>query len=264
MNTQRLAGKVAVVAGGATGIGAAICREFVRNGVAGLIIADTNVGGGTELAAALAAEPAAASTAQATAVHFAKLDVTNETDWQRGIAEAEARFGGLDLLVNSAGIGGPLVRPQVTETTVEAWDKVLDINAKGVLLGMKHAIPAMKRRSGGAIVNIASVYALVGPEFATSYAASKGACRALSRAAAIQYAADKIRVNAVFPGFIDTPMTRDIHSQGPVRETRLALTPLGRFGRPEEIAYGVVYLCSDEAAYVTGAELVIDGGITAR
>ena len=138
------------------------------------------------------------------------------------------------------------------------------VNATGLMLGTKHAIPAMRRTGGGAIVNVVSIYAMVGQPGGTAYHASKGAARALTRATAVQYAPEGIRINAVFPGFVETAMTAEFHAQPGVREERTALTPLGRLGEPEDIAPGILYLASDDARFATGTELVIDGGMTAR
>lgn len=252
----RLHGKVAIVTGGASGIGAATCRLFVGEGARGVVIADVN----DTAAKALEAELAQSGTR----VLVRRLDVTQEDQWIETMGAVVAQYGRLDVLVNNAGRGGPIARPTVEQTTEEAWDLMLATNAKGVFLGTKHAIPAMRRAGGGSIINVISVYALVGSPLGTAYSASKGAARAFTRTAAVQYASEGVRVNSVFPGFVDTPMTRDLHAQPGVREERTALTPLGRLAVPEDIAWGILYLASDESGYVTGSELVIDGGVTAR
>lgn len=252
----RLDGKVAIVTGGASGIGAATCRVFMREGARGVVIADVNETAGAALAAELA-QPGGK-------VLFRRLDVTQEDQWIETVTAVIAQYGRLDVLVNNAGRGGPVSRPTVEQTTGEAWELMFSTNAKGVFLGTKHAIPAMRRAGGGSIINVISVYALVGSPLGTAYSASKGAARALTRTAAVQYASEGIRVNSVFPGFVETPMTRDLHTQPGVREERTALTPLGRLAVPEDIAWGILYLASDESSYVTGSELVIDGGVTAR
>ena len=252
----RLAGKVALVTGGASGIGAATCRLFAQEGAAGLLIADINEADGKSLQAEL--------TRQGGRATFRLLDVTQAAQWAETVDAVLARYDRLDILVNNAGRGGPLVRPVVEHTTEEGWDITFATNAKGPFLGMKHAIPAMRRSGGGSIINVVSVYAMVGDDFGTAYIASKGAVRALTRTAAVQYAKEGIRVNAVFPGFVETPMTRDLHAQAGVREKRTGLTLLGRLAQPEDIAWGILYLATDESAYMTGSELVIDGGVTAR
>lgn len=252
----RLAGKVAIVTGGASGIGAATCRLFAQEGASGVLIADINEAAGKALEFELIGNGGN--------VTFRLLDVAQATQWAETLDAALARYGRLDVLVNNAGRGGPLVRPVVEHTTEEGWDITFATNAKGPFLGMKHAIPAMRRSGGGSIINVGSVYAMVGDDFGTAYAASKGAVRALTRTAAVQYGKEGIRVNAVFPGFVETLMTRDLHTQPGVREKRTGLTLLGRLAQPEDIAWGILYLASNESAYVTGSELVIDGGVTAR
>jgi 3alpha(or 20beta)-hydroxysteroid dehydrogenase/cyclopentanol dehydrogenase len=193
------------------------------------------------------------------AATFIRLDVTQESDWQRAVETAERTYGKLNVLVNNAGIVrmGPL-----DETSLEAWNEVISVNQTGVFLGMKHAIPAMRRAGGGSIINISSVAGITGLPSIPAYQASKGAVRLLTKHAAIQYAKDKIRVNSVHPGRIETPMTANLNPER--REMVLSLTPLGRDGKPEEVADGVLYLASDESSFVTGAELVIDGGYTAQ
>jgi NAD(P)-dependent dehydrogenase (short-subunit alcohol dehydrogenase family) len=252
----RLAGKVAIVTGGASGIGEATCRLFVREGVRGLVIADVNEALGRALEAELKGK--------GSDVLFRALDVAQEAQWVSAVAAVLERYGRLDILVNNAGRGGPIIRPTVEHSTLEAWDFAFDGNAKGPFLGMKHAIPAMRQGGGGSIVNVVSIYAMVGDTIATLYGAAKGAVRALTRTAAVQYAAEGIRVNSVFPGFVETPMTRDLHAKPEAKRHRLDLTPLGRLAVPEDIAWGILFLASDESSYMTGSELVIDGGLTAR
>jgi NAD(P)-dependent dehydrogenase (short-subunit alcohol dehydrogenase family) len=254
---ERLAGKVALVTGGASGIGEAACRLFVRAGARGVVIADVTDAAGRALAAGLASP--------ASSVLFQHLDVSQEAQWAAAIRAVMDHFGQLDVLVNNAGISVVSSgMPSVEGTTEESWERVFGVNAKGVFLGMKHAIPAMRQSGGGSIVNIASVYAMVGSPLGTAYSASKGAVRAVTRTAAVQYAPQGIRVNAVFPGFVDSPMTRELHARPGVRESRLGQTPLGRLATPENIAWGILFLASDESSYMTGSELVIDGGLTAR
>lgn len=251
----RLEGKVAIVTGGASGIGAATCRLFAREGAL-VVVTDVDEPGGQAVADGIVAAGGEAT--------FLRLDVTREEDWIAAAAAVALRFGRLDVLVNNAGRGGLLSRPVVEHTREEDWNLVLAANATGVMLGIKHAIPAMRRSGGGSIVNVVSIYAMVGSRAGTAYHASKGAARALSRAAAVQYAPEGIRVNAVFPGFVETGMTRELHAQPGVREERIALTPAGRLAMPDDIAPGILYLASGESSFVTGSELVIDGGMTAR
>ena len=251
----RLSGKVALVTGGASGIGRATCRLFGREGAV-VVVADVNEPGGR----AVAEETGRAGGRAA----FHRLDVTREDEWTATVDHVLRDHGRLDVLVNNAGRGGLPARVAVEHVTLADWELIMAANATGVLLGTKHAIPAMRRTGGGAIVNVVSIYAMVGSRAGASYHASKGAARSLTRAAAIQYASENIRINAVFPGFVETGMTAELHARPGVREERVALTPLGRVAEPEEIAPGILYLASDESSFVTGTELVIDGGMTAR
>jgi 3alpha(or 20beta)-hydroxysteroid dehydrogenase len=254
---DRLAGKVALVTGGASGIGEATCRLFVREGARGVVIADVNATQGKALEAEL--------TATGGDVLFLRLDVSQEVQWSDAIRVITTRYRRLDVLVNNAGISVVSSGMPFVEATIEdSWERVFSVNAKGVFLGMKHAIPAMRESGGGSIVNIASVYAMVGSPLGTAYSASKGAVRAVTRTAAVQYASQGIRVNAVFPGFVESPMTRELHARPGMRETRIAQTPLGRLATPEDIAPGILFLASNDSRYMTGSEVVIDGGLTAR
>jgi NAD(P)-dependent dehydrogenase (short-subunit alcohol dehydrogenase family) len=192
---------------------------------------------------------------------FVHLDVTDETAWQDAVATAVDRFGKLDILVNNAGIARI---NNVEDTTSDEWDLVMDINAKGVFLGTKAAIPEIRKAGGGSIVNISSIAGLTGGR-TSSYAASKGAVRLLTKSTAIQYAGESIRCNSVHPGVIETPMTTPMMlntQEG--RDLNASRHPLGRVGQPEDIAYGVLFLASDESSFMTGSELVIDGGLTAQ
>ena len=246
----RLSGKVALISGAARGMGESEARLFAREGaqvVLGDILADQGRAAVENI------------TQQGGTATFVPLDVTHEQDWQRAVETAEQTYGRLDILVNNAGI---VRMAPLDETSLEAWNEVIGVNQTGVFLGMKHAVPAMRRAGGGSIVNISSIAGLIGLPNIPAYQASKGAVRLLTKNAAVQYATDKIRVNSVHPGRIETPMTAPLAPER--REMLLRLTPLGRDGTAEEVAYGVLYLASDESSYVTGAELVIDGGYTAR
>ncbi len=193
---------------------------------------------------------------------FVRLDVTSESDWQRAIGDTVSAFGRLDILVNNAGVSQWSL---LHETSEEDWDRVMDINSKGVFLGTKRSIPAMKESGGGSIINISSQLGLVGTEQSSpQYQASKGAVRLLTKHTAIQYAPDGIRCNSVHPGPIVTPMTEVRRGDPEAYAEMVSRIPLGRFGEPEEIANGVLYLASDESRWVTGSELVLDGGWTAR
>lgn len=262
---KRLIGKVAIVTGGASGIGAETARCFALHG-AKVMLTDANVALGESVVREISA---AGGTAQ-----FAEQDVRSEELWSAIVAAAEKSFGRLDVLCNIAGISGrdPKLNiqtsltagPRLAEQTLEQWNLVMDINATGVFLGTKAAIPAMQRTGGGSIINISSICGIIGSHANAAYHASKGAVRIFSKAAAIQYAPDKIRVNSVHPGFVDTPMTKPGHSNPDVVKKRMEATPLGRFGTPSDIAAGCLYLASDESSWVTGSELVIDGGMTAN
>ena len=245
----RLDGKVALITGGARGQGAAEARLFAKEG-AKVVFADVRDELGRQVEAEIQE-----LVGEATYVH---LDVTKTPDWEQAIALAESKYGKLDVLVNNAAI---LIRKEIEETTVEDWDLIMDVNAKSVFLGTKAAIPAMRRAGGGSIVNISSISGLVGVGPA-AYIATKGAVRLFTKSTAIQYAGENIRVNSIHPGGVDTPMVNEI-PQDPQTQSRLR-TPMGRRAQPEEIAYGVLYLASDEASFVTGSELVIDGGATAQ
>lgn len=247
----RLDGKVAIISGGARGQGEVEAKLFAREG-AKVVLGDVLDEAGKQVEAAIRQ-----AGDEATYVH---LDVTREADWQQAVATAVSTYGKLDVLVNNAGI---LRRDGIEETTKELWDTILAVNATGVFLGTKYAIPEMRQAGGGSIVNISSISGMValgGP----AYNASKGAVRVFTKVTAVHHAADNIRCNSIHPGPVRTPMTESTYSDPEMLARRLRDMPLGRLGTSEDIAYGVLYLASDEAAYVTGAELVIDGGYTAQ
>ncbi len=249
---MRLENKVALISGGARGMGATEALVFAQEG-AKVIIGDVLEEDGRQTEAAV-------NEAGGECL-FVRLDVTSESDWDQAVAAAVGRFGKLDILVNNAGIARI---SSVEDTSEDEWDLVMDINAKGVFLGTKAAIPAMRDAGGGSIVNISSIAGLVGGR-TSSYSASKGAVRLLTKSTAIQYAAESIRCNSVHPGVIESPMTLPIMldtEEG--REQAIARHPIGRVGQPIDIAYGVLFLASDEASFMTGSELVIDGGATAQ
>jgi len=250
---MRLVGKVALISGGARGMGAAEARLFAREG-AQVIIGDILAAEGGAVEADIRAKGGEAA--------FVRLDVTSEADWQKAVGLAQSRFGKLNVLVNNAGIGGG---SRIEDTTAEDWNRMMDVNAKGVFLGTKAVIAAMRRAGGGSIVNISSQLGLVGTDNSSpQYQASKGAVRLLTKATAIQYAREGIRANSVHPGPIVTAMTERRRADPAQRLLMISRIPLGRYGEPDEVAYGVLYLASDESAFVTGSELVIDGGWTAQ
>jgi len=204
------------------------------------------------------AEKIAASGGQA---RFVKLDVTSEDDWQAAVKTAVTAFGKLDILVNNAGISGTF-DPDTTSTS--AWDMLMNVNAKGVFLGMKHAVPAMRAAGGGAIVNISSISGFVGQDrLHMGYNASKGAVRIMTKSGAVQFAQHGIRVNSVHPGIMPPMRTSKLSADPAWREKSLRFVPLKREGRVEEVANAVLFLASDEASYITGTELVVDGGYLA-
>ena len=250
---SRLENKVALISGGARGMGAVEAKLFSSEG-ARVVIADVLDDDGRRTEAEINESGGECL--------FVTLDVTNEAQWREAVAAAVARFGKMDILVNNAGI----YRTEgVEETSEELWDLVMDINAKGVFLGTKAAIPAMRRAGGGSIVNISSVAGLVGGDGSAAYRASNVAFRLLTKSTAIQYAGEGIRVNSVHPGVIETPMTTpNLLATETRRERSAARHPLGRVGQPEDVAYGVLFLASEESSFMTGSELVIDGGLTAQ
>jgi len=248
---MRLEGKVALVTGAASGIGEEISRFFAREG-AKVAVADISDEQGEGVVSEIAQAGGDA--------FFIRLDVTQEEQWERAIALVEERYGKLNVLVNNAGIS---VRKLVENAELEDWHRIMEVNATGTFLGTKHAIPALRRAGGGSIINMASAHAIVGDVGHPAYFASKAGVRLLTKATAIQHAKDNIRANSIHPGFVETPMTAAFHASG-AAEHRMAKTPLGRLAVPADIAWGALFLASDEAAYMTGSELIIDGGVTAQ
>lgn len=248
----RLDGKVALISGGARGQGAAEVTLFAQEG-ARVIFGDVLDTEGRQLEAEVRAAGGE--------VRYVHLDVTNESDWQEAVGTAVQAYDRLDILVNNAGI---VRRYAIEDTPREVWDEVMAVNSTGVFLGTKHAIPVMRRSGGGSIVNISSISGIIAIG-APAYNASKGAVRVFTKVTAVEHAKDNIRCNSIHPGPIDTLMIREGHADPEAAEhQRLSLVPLGRLGTVDDIAYGVLYLASDEASYVTGSELVIDGGFIAQ
>ena len=250
---MRLEGKVAIITGGARGQGAAEARMFAREG-AKVVFGDILDDDGRKVEAEINEAGGEAT--------YVTLDVTDEDSWSAAIQTAVSSYGKVDILVNNAGI---VSWNAGDDATVEEWDSVMDVNAKGVFLGTRAVIPEMRKAGGGSIINISSISGIVGQEnIHPGYNASKGAVRILTKSTAIQNAKDGIRCNSIHPGPIKTEMTR----RGWDDPERLALTeqrtPLGRYADPDEIAYGVLFLASDESSFMTGSEMVIDGGLTAQ
>ena len=252
-------GKTCIVTGGAVGIGHACVQRLADEGAA-VAIFDRMDGEGQALADAITHDGGNA--------RYWHVDVTREADVARAIDEVADHFGGVDVLVNNAGISGST---KLTHEISEAeWDLVQAVNVKGGLFCCKHAIPHMRRAGGGSIVNLSSIYGLVGAPDVPAYHASKGAVRLMSKTDAMSYAPDRIRVNSVHPGYIWTPMVEHHLQASGATDIDAAraevgrLHPLGHMGDADDIAWGVVYLASDESKFVTGSELVIDGGYSAR
>jgi NAD(P)-dependent dehydrogenase (short-subunit alcohol dehydrogenase family) len=255
---NRVQNKVALVTGGALGLGRATCLLLAREGAkvavtdvkdldGDAVVQEINRAGGT--------------------ARYWHLEVSDEDQVRRVYAEVAAAFGPVNVLVNNAGISG--ANKPTDEVTVEEWDRVMDVNVKGVFLCTKHAIARMRQAGGGSIINLSSIYGLVGGPDVPPYHASKGAVRLMTKTDALLYAKDKIRVNSIHPGYIWTPMVEGVGrgsgaSLDDFRQQVGALHPLGHMGEPDDVAYGVLYLASDESKFVTGSELVIDGGYTAR
>ena len=249
---MRLEGKVALISGGSRGQGAAEARLFAREGAA-VVIADVLEEEGKKLEAEINETGGQAL--------FVRLDVTSETDWRNAVSETVARFGKLDVLINNAGI---YRRTMIEDTTLDEWERVMSVNTTGVFLGTKHAIPAMRDAGGGSIVNISSIAGLIGSPRGGAYTASKGGVRLFTKSTALQHAADGIRANSIHPGPIDTEMIAQTLGTPEGLAESLARVPLGRVGSVDDVAYGALFLASDEASYMTGSELVIDGGVIAQ
>jgi NAD(P)-dependent dehydrogenase (short-subunit alcohol dehydrogenase family) len=254
---DRLKSKAAIITGAALGIGRAIAIRMAEEGAA-VALLDLHDDIGETAASELVSRGLVA--------RYWRCDVSQEAEIARVFGEAEAAFGHLDIVVNNAGIAG--ANKPTHELTEAEWDLVQAVNVKGVFFGTKHAIAPMRRAHGGSIINLSSIYGLVGAGDIPPYHASKGAVRLMAKNDALIYAPDKIRVNSIHPGFIWTPLVDSfVKDQGDATEGRRALDalhPLGHVGEPDDIAWGAVYLASDEAKFVTGSELVIDGGYTAK
>ncbi len=256
---MRLEDKVALITGAAAalpgelmGFGGAAAHLFVREGAKVVI---------TDLQDELGERSAAAMREAGGDVQYRHLDVTSASQWTEAIEATVSACGKLDVLVNNAGIS---VAARVEDMSEAEWDAELSVHAKGVFLGTRAAIPAMRAGGGGSIINISSIMGIVGSPTSPAYSAAKGAIRIFTKSTALQYARENIRVNSVHPGYADTPLTREVFAPPEVREALQRQTPMHRLGTAEDIAWGIVYLASDESAFVTGSELVIDGGMTAR
>ena len=247
----RLSGKVAIISGGARGQGAEEARLFASEG-AKVIIGDILDSEGIQVESEIVERGGQAK--------FVRLDVSIEDDWSKAVQLAISEYGKLDILVNNAGI---LLMKGVEDTSSEEWDYLHNINSKGVFLGSKAVIPAMRKSGGGSIINISSIAGLIGSRF-SAYGASKGLVRTLTKSIAVNHGHENIRCNSVHPGIIDTDMVSEIIGSKEGRDLQLNRTPLNVIANSRDVAFGVLYLASDESRYVTGSELVIDGGITAQ
>ncbi|PWK64956.1 glucose 1-dehydrogenase [Aminobacter sp. AP02] len=255
----RVEGKVAIVTGGASGMGAATARLLAREGAA-VLVCDLQADKGRQVADAIQAAGGRS--------RYVEHDVTSEDAWKTAMALTLQAFGGLHILVNNAGVGAPF--GNVEDLSLDDWRKVMAVNMEGVFLGTKYGIETMRKTGkGGSIVNFSSTMGIVGSPSTAAYVASKGGVRLFTKSAALHCAKERygIRVNSVHPGWIRTPMSSaalDKLAESGAGNKALELTPLGRVGEPDDVAYGVLYLASDESGFVTGTELVIDGGYTAQ
>jgi cyclopentanol dehydrogenase len=245
---KKLTDKVVLITGAAKGMGEAEARLFATHGAA-LILTDID----TAVLNSLATELTASGTKVLALMH----DVASETDWLSVSIEAEKAFGKVDVLINNAGI---VDLAGIEATTKQTWDRIIAVNQTGTWLGMKYIIPLMKKAGGGSIINIASIYALIGSGTSAAYQASKGAVRILSKTAAMEYASQNIRVNSIYPGAIETPMSAGVDEQ--TLKGLLTLIPMKRMGKAMEVAKAALFLACEDSSYMTGSELVIDGGWT--
>jgi 3(or 17)beta-hydroxysteroid dehydrogenase len=253
---DRVKGKSAIVTGAAGGLGSAITALLAAEGAA-VTLTDVNEAAGRKVAAEIKSKGGRAI--------FIKHDVSSESDWRRVVEKTVAEYGKLDVLVNNAGI---MIVSKIEDMPLEEWRRLMSVNLDGVFLGTKHAVPAMRKSGGGSIINMSSAAGIVGTADSTAaYSASKGGVRLFTKASALEFSKAghgyNIRVNSVHPGVIDTPMVAAMRQPGAVGDEMLNIMPIGGLGKPIDIAYGVLYLASDESRLVTGAELVIDGGWTA-
>jgi NAD(P)-dependent dehydrogenase (short-subunit alcohol dehydrogenase family) len=248
---MRLKDKVAIISGAASGMGASTARLFAREG-AKVVVADMLEAEGREVAQGIASGGGEA--------RFQKLDVASEKDWEAAVAATLQAYGRIDILINNAGVSGS----DPDRLSLATWDRQMEINAKGVFLGMRAVIPVMQKAKSGSIVNTSSISGIAGQSFVhMGYNASKGAVRTMSKAAAVQFAADGIRVNSVHPGLMPPMRTSKLSADPGVRAGFLKSIPMRREGRVEEVAYANLFLASDEASYITGIELPVDGGYLA-
>lgn len=254
---KRVNDKVVLVTGGAHGIGRASALRLAEEGAA-VAVADITDEDGERVADEIAEAGGSAG--------YWHLDVTDEAAWERVIADINARFGGIDALINNAGIAG--VNKSTENIAQSDWEQVMGVNVTGVFLGTKHVVPRLRERGGGSIVNLSSIYGIIGAADIPPYHASKGAVRIMTKNDAIAYAREGIRVNSIHPGYIWTPLVEELgqhlgYNTEAFQQELGSRHPVGHVGEPDDIAWGVIYLVSDESKFMTGSELVIDGGYTA-
>ena len=247
MSAVRLYGKTALITGAAGGIGAEIARRFREEG-ASVFVCDTNSAEGEKTAASIGAV-------------FLPLDVTSEESWKAALAAVLERTGRLDILVNNAGIN---VRKNIEEMPVESFDAMMAVNVKGPFLGIKHSLPIMRTAGGGVILNMSSICGLVGHRYTNeAYTTTKGALTLLTKSVAVRYAKDNIRCNSIHPSTVETPLVQAMLNDPERRAERLGEVPLGRLASATDVANALVYLASDEASFINGAAIPVDGGLTA-
>ena len=245
---KRLDNKVAIITGAANGQGAAEAKLFAENGAKVVM---------TDILEKELQSVVDNINCNKNSILCLKHDVTSEKDWKHVINSSKEKFGKIDILVNNAGIGSTKT---IEEETIEGWDTVQEVNSKSIFMGIKYTSPEIKKAGGGSIINISSVYGIIGVEGYAAYHASKGAIRSLSKTAAMELAKYHIRVNSVHPGLIQTPMTESLFLDPDTVNWMNRVTPWPRLGTPEDVANGVLFLASDESSFITGTELVIDGG----
>lgn len=249
---DRVHGKIVLVTGGAMGMGRTHSELLAEEG-ATVIVTDMNSVEGQATVDSIISNGGKA--------HFLPLNVTDKAEWKHVVDQVVAKHGRIDVLVNNAGI---LILTSLEDTTEEQWDKTFDINVKGVFFGTQAVLPAMQKAGAGSIVNISSIYGLVGAPMSAAYQATKGAVRLFTKATAVEYAPYNIRVNSVHPGVIDTPMTKNLlHGDEETRQAILGTTILNRAAQPKEVSYAVLHLASDDSSFMNGSEMVVDGGYTA-
>ena len=248
---MRLENKIAIITGAASGMGASTALIFAREG-ASVVVTDLLSDEGGQIVGQI--------TASGGTARFQKLDVSSEADWDAVVADTLAAFGRIDILINNAGVSGS----HPDRLNIPTWDEQMNVNAKGVFLGMRTVIPEMQKTGGGSIVNTSSISGFVGQTFVhMAYNAAKGAVRLATKAAAVQFAGDGIRVNSVHPGVMPAMRTSQMSADPEVRRKMLSAIPMKREGRIEEVAYANLFLASDEASYITGIEVPVDGGYLA-